>query len=172
RNARGPSARRRKCGSPGAACCPRAPAREACSVAQRAVGTPPKSPTTAARGRGRGIEAGHTRRTPPPGQEGRPGGKADHACVRAFAPAGSPPPPVAADRTPAAVATGRAIARDERPQLHVRAVRVVALQPGPDPRLVVPAVERRVLGAGEVGLELLEWRQGVVDEPPQAARVR
>src|SRR5947208_7542054 len=51
-------------------------------------------------------------------------------------------------------------------------MRVVALQPGPDPRLVVPAVERRVLGAGEVGLELLEWRQGVVDEPPQAARVR
>src|SRR2546425_11671823 len=38
---------------------------------------------------------------------------------------------------------GAATARDERSQLHIRAVRVVALQPGPGPRLAVPAVESR-----------------------------
>src|SRR5437773_3059965 len=65
-----------------------------------------------------------------------------------------------------------AIARDEGAQLHVRAVRVVALQPGPDPRLVVPAVERRVFGAGEVGLELLQRRQSFADESPHGGRVR
>src|SRR5438445_1885851 len=65
-----------------------------------------------------------------------------------------------------------AIARDEGAQLHVRAVRVVALQPGPDPRLVVPAVERRVFGAGEVGLELLQRRQSFTDESPHGGRVR
>src|SRR5437762_709929 len=67
---------------------------------------------------------------------------------------------------------GAAVACDERPQLDVRAMRVVALQPGPDPGLLVPAVERRVLGAGEVGLELLERRQGVANEPPHRTRVR
>src|SRR5438094_6822986 len=67
---------------------------------------------------------------------------------------------------------GAAVACDERPQLDVRAMRVVALQPGPDPRLVVPAVERWVLRAGEDGLELLERRQGIANEPPHGPRVR
>src|SRR3989454_11459702 len=67
---------------------------------------------------------------------------------------------------------GAAIARDERSQLHIRAVRVVALQPGPDPRLVVPAVEWRVFRAGELSLELLQRRQRLADEPPHGARVR
>src|SRR5438094_923046 len=44
--------------------------------------------------------------------------------------------------------------------------------PAPDPRLVVPAVERRVFGAGEVGLELLQRRQSFADESPHGGRVR
>src|SRR6266699_1914173 len=61
---------------------------------------------------------------------------------------------------------GAAVARDEGAQFHVGAVRVVALQPGPDPRLLVPAVERRVFRPGELGLELLERHERLVCEAP------
>src|SRR5439155_23892946 len=50
---------------------------------------------------------------------------------------------------------GAAVARDEGAELRVGAVRVVPLQPRPDPRLVVPTLERRVLRAREVALHLL-----------------
>src|SRR5438046_7059404 len=136
---------------------------------------PPRSPASAALpepGWGSGLTAARTPRTSPPRRGRRP------ASGAAGATSGRSPRRARSRRrwrlaeTRGRLQAGAAVACDERPQLDVRAMRVVALQPGPDPRLVVPAVERRVLGAGEVGLELFQRRQGVAKEPPHRTRVR
>src|SRR5256885_14995696 len=135
---------------------------------------PPRSPASAALpepGWGSGLTAARTPGTSPPRRGRRP------ASGAAGATSGRSPRRIRSRRrwrlaeARWRLQAGAAVARDERPQLDVGAMRVVALQPGPDPRLVVPAVERRVLGAGEVGLELFERRQGVANEPPHGLRV-
>src|SRR5213079_2618906 len=136
---------------------------------------PPRSPASAALpepGWGSGLTAARTPRTSPPRRGRRPAsGAAGATSGRSHRRARSRRRWRLAE-TRGRLQVGAAVACDERPQLDVRTMRVVTLQPGPDPRLVVPAVERRVLAAGEVGLELLERRQGVANEPPHGSRVR
>ena len=57
---------------------------------------------------------------------------------------------------------------DEVAELVVSAVRIVQTARRTNPALVVPAVERGILGAGEVRFELLEPGPGIPDELPCA----